>query len=346
MTQDQIKEIQQKSESETLINSRVEDTFTVTIPVPVGLASPVPVAVHDPSLVLRKGSLVSAFLSGRNERTISAYRQDLEDFRAFVKVESMDESAWLLLSRGHGAANALALAYKTNLLGRRLQAATINRRLAALRSLVKMARTLGKVLWSLEVGNLNVQPYRDTRGPGRVPIRRVLAKLDQRLDPKAKRDRALIRLLSDLALRVREVVSLDLEHIDLQASTISVLGKGRCARETISLPQETKDALQGWLEVPGLNFGPLFTNFDHSSKGGRLSATSVWRIIRGFGLGHPHGLRHTAITEALDITGGDIRAVQRFSRHKDMRILTLYDDNRTDLGGQVARRVAARFSAF
>ncbi len=112
MTQDQIKEIQQISESETQINSLVEDTFTVTIPVPVGLASPVPVAVHDPTLVLRRGSLVSAFLSGRSERTNSAYRQDLEDFRAFVKADTLEEAACVLLLHGHGEANGLALAYK------------------------------------------------------------------------------------------------------------------------------------------------------------------------------------------------------------------------------------------
>jgi ribonuclease I len=48
---------------------------------------------------------------------------------------------------------------------RRLQAATINRRLAALRSLVKLATTLGLVSWTLAVENLKAQAYRDTRGP-------------------------------------------------------------------------------------------------------------------------------------------------------------------------------------
>lgn len=38
---------------------------------------------------------------------------------------------------------------------------------------------------------------------------------------------------------------------------------------------------------------------------------------------------------------GDVRAVQRFLRHRDVRVLTHYDDNRADLGGDVARRVAA-----
>jgi len=54
----------------------------------------------------------------------------------------------------------------------------------------------------------------------------------------------------------------------------------------------------------------------------------------------PHGLRHAAITAALDATGGDVRAVQKFSRHRDVRVLQRYDDNRRDLAGGVARRVA------
>jgi integrase/recombinase XerC len=55
----------------------------------------------------------------------------------------------------------------------------------------------------------------------------------------------------------------------------------------------------------------------------------------------PHGLRHGGITEALDLTNGNVRAVQRFSRHRDVRILSIYDDNRLDLAGNVARLVAA-----
>jgi integrase/recombinase XerC len=53
----------------------------------------------------------------------------------------------------------------------------------------------------------------------------------------------------------------------------------------------------------------------------------------------PHGLRHAAITAALDKTNGNTRMVQRFSRHKKLETLGLYDDNRQDLGGEVARLV-------
>jgi hypothetical protein len=54
----------------------------------------------------------------------------------------------------------------------------------------------------------------------------------------------------------------------------------------------------------------------------------------------PHGLRHEAITSALDKTNGDVRTVQRFSRHADTRTVLLYDDRRRDVAGDVAKLVA------
>ncbi|MHC5831323.1 MAG: hypothetical protein ACYT04_89000, partial [Nostoc sp.] len=42
----------------------------------------------------------------------------------------------------------------------------------------------------------------------------------------------------------------------------------------------------------------------------------------------PHRVRHSAITAALDATDGNIRKVQKLSRHADPRTLMIYDDNR------------------
>src|SRR5207249_3963181 len=104
--------------------------------------------------------LLAAFLAGRSPQTMRAYRQDLADFAAFAGVPTPAAAAEQLLARGGGAANEWALRYKADLLGRGLAAATVNRRLAALRSLVKLARTLGLVGWSLEVEGLRAEPYR------------------------------------------------------------------------------------------------------------------------------------------------------------------------------------------
>ena len=91
--------------------------------------------------------------------------------------------------------------------------------------------------------------------------------------------------------------------------------------------------------------GPLFANLDRGHHGERLTGAGLYRMVRELGevagiRVRPHGLRHAAITEALERTKGDLRAVQRFSRHRDLRLLLVYDDNRQDLGGAVARFVA------
>jgi integrase/recombinase XerC len=189
--------------------------------------------------------LVEAFLAGRNPCTLCAYQADLADFCRFLGVEDAEAAAHILLEGGHGKANSLALAHRADLVGRGLQAATVNRRLAALRSLVQLARTLGMVPWSLEVENMKAQSYRDTRGPGRTGFRRLLEAVSN------ERDRAILRLLHDLGLRRGEVVALDLEDVDLEAGTVWVLGKGRTQKEQLTLPEPTRAALAAWISVRG-----------------------------------------------------------------------------------------------
>jgi integrase/recombinase XerC len=227
-----------------------------------------------------------------------------------------------------------------------LAPSTINRRLACLRSLVKLARTLGWITWGLEVPNCRHRPYRDTRGPSLDQVRRLLAALDLRRDAKGLRDRAMVLLLFDLALRRGEVVALDLEDLDLEGSAIDVVGKGCRQPDRLTLPTRTRAALAAWVDTRGSSPGPLFFNFDRARKGRRLTATSLYRIVRQLGRqvdveARPHGLRHAAITRALDRTSGDVRAVQRFSRHRNLQTVVTYDDSRQDLGGKVAALVAS-----
>jgi integrase/recombinase XerC len=177
-------------------------------------------------------------------------------------------------------------------------------------------------------------------------MRQLLAALNEREDAKAARDRAILRLAFDLGLRRGELASLDLEHVDLEAGTVAVLGKGQEGRELLTLPPETVMVLRAWLEQRRLEPGPLFLNFDRAGKGRRLTSTSIYRVVRELGdqvdiRARPHGIRHAAITAVLDLSHGDVRAAARFSRHGDIRTLTVYDDNRQELGGEMARLVAS-----
>jgi integrase/recombinase XerC len=146
--------------------------------------------------------LLDDFLAGLNPNTLRTYRQGLADFASFVGVGAANQAAGILIAGGHGEANHLALAYRANMVERDLAANTVNSRLAALRSLVKLARTLGMIGWAIDVGNVKARPYRDTAGCGAAGYRRLLEHLDWRGDdPKTVRDRAIVRLLFERALR-------------------------------------------------------------------------------------------------------------------------------------------------
>jgi integrase/recombinase XerC len=149
----------------------------------------------------------------------------------------------------------------------------------------------------------------------------------------------------DLALRRASITSLDVEHLNLGEGTIEVIVKGKTERVRRSLPTETQEALRQWLRYRGDEPGAVFVNFDRARKGQRLTGRSVHRIVARLGadigvVARPHGLRHASITAALDATDGNVRAVQKFAGHADVRVIERYDDSRRDLAGQVSRMVA------
>ncbi len=291
--------------------------------------------------------LLGAFLAGRRPTTLRAYAKDLTDFAAYLGLGSASVAVEALVAGTAGRANALALGYKAHLVDRGLAPATIARRLAALRSVIKLARTLGQVAWAIDIPSPKAEAYRDTRGPGLEGWRALLAEARKPDTPKGRRDLALVRLMHDLGLRRGEVVALNLADLDLEAGTVAVVGKGKSEKANITLNPPAAVALARWVEARGAWNGPLFVRLDRAAGPGhptRLDAGNAARASKTLGLkaglargANPHGLRHQGITRALDLAGGDVRKVRRFSRHAKLETLLRYDDNRRDEAGAIAK---------
>lgn len=288
-------------------------------------------------------ALLRSFLDGRKESTFRTYRQGLKAFASFLKAKSVEEASAKLLSQKHGDANKMALDFRNWLIKQERSAATVNNRLAALRSLVDLARTFGVVAWSLEVKNVREEKYRDTSGPGFARILAKIRELSARPeDPKAARDAAIVALMGFMGLRRGEVVRLDMN--DLEGERLHILGKGKTDEEPVTVPPEVQSILAAWIRHRGAHDGPIFVHFRQAELKARLSDRSVGRITNGLDLGHAHGLRHSSITKALDENKGDVRKVARFSRHKNIQTLLKYDDNRRDLGGEVSKGLARKLN--
>lgn len=321
----------------------------VSVPGTVGEAHGVLVALPESPAALEVRNpareLVDAFFRGRNPNTLDAYRKDLAIFSLWLKADGIEDAARRLLTSKAGDANALVLRYRGAMIDRKLSPATINRRMASLRALVKLARMLGMVTWAIEVEGIDAEAYRDVRGPGSVAVAKMLAHVGERNDAKGARDVALLRLLHDRVLRRGEICSLDVAHYHTDHG-LALLGKGRRQRKWTSLPDAARAALDRWLAVRGPEPGPLFIALDKGNRGHRLTGSAIYAIVRQAGeavgaKARPHSLRHTGITTALERTNGDVRKVQRFSRHRDVRTLLLYDDARTDDAKAIAELVSS-----
>lgn len=296
----------------------------------------------------RMRELVNLFLNGRRKTTLNAYKGDLEDFRNFVGSPSIDEAMKALLSLDHGDANFVAMSYRNHLFDRSLSSSTINRRLAALRSIVRLANLIGIVYFKLEVANEKVLLTKDVRGPDHVAIKLIFQYLENRIDKKGVRDLAIVTLFYSNGLRSFELVNIDLADIDLKNNRIKILGKGRNEKEWIEVPEITISRILAWIELRGDFEGPLFVNLDRSKmRPGRISLVGMYKIIEKIGTKvglklRPHKLRHASIGEALKLAiqnGMRLDDVLKFSRHLSLQSLQAYLDSHDNPQGKIATLV-------
>jgi integrase/recombinase XerC len=216
-------------------------------------------------------AILAAFFAGKSPLTLKAYARDIQDYARFLGVDTPEDIILDLLSHGRGHANSQALAYQEYLRTCGLQPATINRRLAALRALVDAGETVGAINWTLKVKSVKAQSYKDTRGPGLPALRKLLDSIDGNR-PQDMRDRAMIRLLFDLALRRKELCGLLLSDLEMDASPpkLWILGKGRSEKEALTIPPSSLGPLATWLHIRGETDGPLFYSF--SRRNGKTVA--------------------------------------------------------------------------
>ena len=126
-------------------------------------------------------------------------------------------------------------------------------------------------------------------------------------------------------------------------------GQGQGAEGGAHASGPTLEAIDRWLtaraSIAKENEPALIVNTAQFKRGRRITGHGLYQVIqdlgRGAGIGaRPHGLRHASITAALDTSNGDVRAAQAHARHANPQTTMRYDDNRLDLAGKVAVKLA------
>lgn len=322
------------------------DDAPAQLPAPIDRVAPTPATgAIDPI-----ESFVESWLAGRPATTALAYRKDLAHFAAFLAT-TRSAAVGMLLGNGQGPATAIALDYRARMTELGLSPATIGRRLSALRSLAARASEVGLVPWSLRVKSPKSEKYRDTRGPGHRGIVAMARAAGEAAADSAmgRRDLAIFRLCYERVMRRSTVNGIDLADVDLDPEnpSVAVIGKGKREKERKTISRPAALALAAWIEARGDEPGPLFVRLDRAAGDGpprRMDPASINRITKRLGRragvargANAHGLRHAGITQALELSRGDLVAVAKLSDHADVRTIMIYDDRRTDEGGRLSR---------
>jgi integrase/recombinase XerD len=255
----------------------------------------------------------------RSQRTIEAYRRDLVD------------AAKVLDKPLAGATTDDLERYLAELRSRGLSAATVARRLAALRSFYRHLVLIGAR------GDNPAAELRPPRRQRHLPHPLSPSEAERLIEaangvhPRDLRDRALVELLYGAGLRVSEAVGLERAAVDLENRIVRCLGKGDKER-IVPIGRHAAEALTRYQARgrPYLERRPrpeLFLN----ARGGALTRAGAFLILRRLagvaGLEperiHPHLLRHSFATHLLE-GGADLRSVQEMLGHADLSTTELY----------------------
>lgn len=252
-----------------------------------------------------------------------------------------------LLSGGRADAESLdwsavryqhVAALRTLLAEQGAKPATVNKKLAAVRGVLRECWRLGLVTGEDFARVGDVKGVRATTLPaGRALSAEEVARMKEACDPSTvvgRRDRAALALMARAGLRRAELVGLDVEDFrdGLTSGTLVVRGKGSKER-LVPLTNGVLDAVRDWIEVRGAEPGALLPPVRRGGSiawGGRLTTSAVWKrlrdIARGAGIGDvsPHDLRRTACTALLD-AGVDLGTAGKILGHASVETTKRYD---------------------
>ncbi len=255
--------------------------------------------------------------------TVRNYTTDLLGFFQFLKAKGIDS---LKEVDRHTLRD-----YLSHLMEKGFVKASIARKLSAIRSFYRYLQR-EEIISTSPVATTS-SPKLDKRLPSFLSIEEMnrLLEAPDLSTPQGLRDRALLELLYASGLRVSELVSLNLEGVNLDTNEIRVWGKGAKERMVL-MGQPAARTLTAYLNQgrPELLGKKRSNALLLNRYGKRLIERRVQRILEKYtniaGIGkrvYPHMLRHTFATHLLD-GGADLRVVQELLGHASLSSTQIY----------------------
>ncbi len=264
-------------------------------------------------------------------KTITAYKHDLQQLRCFVsedyQIENLDQISYPILR-----------AWLVSLTEQALQARSINRKIATVKSFFK---------YLLREGRISHNPseaLKSLKTAHKPPVFVEEEKILQLLDESPFQDtfidlrsQLILEILYGTGVRLAELMGMTWSSIDFSQKQIKVLGKGKKER---LIP--VNDALLHLIKVYELKKqnhfeGKIPHNFlIVGDKGGPAYPMLIYKTVKTYletittkNRKSPHVLRHSFATHLLN-KGADLNAIKDLLGHSSLGATQIYTHNSLD----------------
>ncbi|MCI6012426.1 MAG: tyrosine recombinase [Firmicutes bacterium] len=257
------------------------------------------------------------------DNTVEAYERDVRSFCRFTEKWGLENP--------EEAANAEVVAYLMHLKQEGKARATVNRKLAAIRTWFQ---------YLVEEGRISRNPALDIKSPKieRKEIEYLSVEEVERLmevpdhSPKGIRDRAILELLYATGIRASELIALEIDDVNVRMGFVTCDGENMKAR-IIPIGRPGRKAMEAYLygiRQDILARHPqertLFVNY----IGKPITRQGLWKILKEYGekaeLSHsltPQVLRNSFAVHMLQ-NGADLKSLQELLGHEDISATQIY----------------------
>jgi integrase/recombinase XerD len=262
---------------------------------------------------------------GYSQNTLAAYRNDLSQFTDFLAGRTNE---WDEVTRDTIIDYIMKMKAEQE-----YASSTVARKVAAIKSFFH---------YLVERGKLQDDPTATLDSPKvrkRLPkaisaddMERLLSEPAQDDSAKSLRDRALLEILYATGLRVTELVSLDVDDVNLASGTVRVIRPKDKRERIVPMHGRAVEPLREYLERGRIQLlsdpeeKALFLNH----RGHRLTRQGLWLIVKHYvrevGIVEevtPHTLRHTFAAHLLD-SKAELEYVQQILGHANISTTQVY----------------------
>lgn len=256
-----------------------------------------------------------------SQNTLQSYRRDIMQYQNYVEENKIN----FLKIDDEGIREYLK---HMNEIGKK--SSTISRSLASIRSFYQYLLRIKKVKKDPTEGIQS--PKIEKRIPSVLTSQEVELLLEQpkNVDLKGIRDKAMLEFAYATGMKVTEIISLDIEDVNLEEGYVTCRGKDKS--RNIPLGSLSLKALKDYIEnsrnilIKDETVNALFVN----TNGQRLTRQGFWKIVKYYkDQAHitkeitPHILRHSFATHLLQ-NGADLKAIQTMLGHSDISSTQIY----------------------